>query len=392
MNSQSQKTLRRIEQNDATMITLWIGSNGGFSSNRSSDFSQLGVAIGRNTHVRVLGVVLDHTVLKVTDRRKIYEGLKSNTSINELRIECYNQSIIGGVVDEILKAYQENNSHLTRLQIEHADLRNGGDRLVATTLNSCTNLKQISIRNSNMSDKQLLPIVQALTGHSSLEKLSLYGNRIGNCMYGGCEALVTLLEDPNCNIHTINLGENHIGNVGTTALINSLANNTTLRNFYLQGNPVGSRFNERMRMMKGVTKILCNESSINNIYASNHTVESVQIGGTHFTTTPHLVGALLNLNKERNKSHVAIKKILKYHPNIDMGPFFEWNTEGEGERDLKALPYVIAWFERAQEAVADDERGEESYNIGERKLSAMYQFAKAMPLMFVPASHNIKRK
>jgi hypothetical protein len=72
-----------------------------------------------------------------------------------------------------------------------------------------------------------------------------------------------------------------------------------------------------------------------------------------------------------------------------MEPLFKWNLEGEGERDLKALPYVLAWFERAVEAVADDEEGE-AYNIGEQKLSAMYQFAKALPLLFVPASHTNK--
>ncbi|MDB4430429.1 hypothetical protein N9140_00565, partial [bacterium] len=75
------------------------------------------------------------------------------------------------------------------------------------------------------------------------------------------------------------------------------------------------------------------------------------------------------------------------HPNIDMEPLFEWNMEGEGEHDLKALPYVVAWFDRAQEAVASDEGGD-SYNINERKLSAIYQFAKAMPLMFVPVPHD----
>ena len=68
-----------------------------------------------------------------------------------------------------------------------------------------------------------------------------------------------------------------------------------------------------------------------------------------------------------------------------MEPLFHWNTEGEGERDLKALPYIIEWFEKAGEAVADDEGGEESYNIEGRKLSAIYQFAQAMPLLFVPA-------
>jgi hypothetical protein len=86
-----------------------------------------------------------------------------------------------------------------------------------------------------------------------------------------------------------------------------------------------------------------------------------------------------------------------------MEPFYEWNMEGEGERDLKALPYIIDWFDSAGEAVAGDEvgysyniderklsAGGESYNIGERKLTAIYQFAKTMPLLFVPASHHVK--
>ena len=110
-------------------------------------------------------------------------------------------------------------------------------------MSSCANLKQISIMYSNISDEHILPIVQALTGHSSLETLTLSRNRIGNA---GCETIATLLEDPNCNIHTINLGENHIGYVGATALTNSLANNTTLRNLYLQGNPIDPRYHAGM--------------------------------------------------------------------------------------------------------------------------------------------------
>ena len=54
---------------------------------------------------------------------------------------------------------------------------------------------------------------------------------------------------------------------------------------------------------------------------------------------------------------------------------------------MKALPYVVAWFERAGEAVADADDGG-SYNIDAKKLSAIYQFAKAMPLLFVPVPHG----
>ena len=66
---------------------------------------------------------------------------------------------------------------------------------------------------------------------------------------------------------------------------------------------------------------------------------------------------------------------------MDTVPLFEWDADGE--QTLKALPYVFDWFRRAEEAVSGDDGGD--YNIEERKLSAIFQFAKAMPLFFVPA-------
>ena len=76
---------------------------------------------------------------------------------------------------------------------------------------------------------------------------------------------------------------------------------------------------------------------------------------------------------------MAIKKILKNHPNIDTKPLFEWDLEGE--QTLKALPYIVDWFGRAKKAVAGDE--ENCYRLlEERKLSAILQFSKAMPLLF----------
>ena len=90
------------------------------------------------------------------------------------------------------------------------------------------------------------------------------------------------------------------------------------------------------------------------------------------------------MNRYNSPSDAARLKIIQYHPNIDMEPFFEWNMEGEGERDLKALPYIIAWFNKAGEMVASE--GLQCYHVERRKLSAIYQFAKVMPMLFVPAS------
>ena len=304
---------------------------------------------------------------------------------------CYFSDIVGGVGQKILEVYQAN-SNLTVIGIFNARLQNGGYQVVAATLRNCTNLKNIDLHECNMSDDQLLSIVGAIRGLTSLVVLNLHNNRIGNT---GCEALATLLRDPNSNLRIIYLGSNDIHYDGATTLANALLNNTKLRILNLDRNPINQS------VVDIFARLLCNTSSINKIYCSNHTFEQL---GLSSHGVGYQLDSLLQLNRYTNKSHVAIKKILNYHPNIDMEPLFEWNMEGEGERDMKALPYVVAWFERAGEAVAgtvsDSEEssvdeGEangkskdcERYKIDKRKLTAMYQFAQAMPLLFVTTSH-----
>ena len=134
--------------------------------------------------------------------------------------------------------------------------------------------------------------------------------------------------------------------------------------------------------------MVCNTSSVSATYNSNHTL--ARVNNRHWDESIRDrtdLGALLQLNNITNKDHVARRKILKYHPNIDMVPLFDWNKEGGGERDLKALPYVIAWFERAQVVEEDGD----CYGIANKKLSAIYQFAKALPLLFVPTT-QLKRR
>ncbi len=74
-----------------------------------------------------------------------------------------------------------------------------------------------------------------------------------------------------------------------------------------------------------------------------------------------------------------------------MEPLFEWNLDGEWT--LKSLPYVVTWFMKAKEAAAHDEETRfvdcpvSVFDVEKRKLTAIYQFALAMPELIVPASH-----
>ena len=197
--------------------------------------------------------------------------------------------------------------------------------------------------------------------------------------HAGCDTIATLLADPSCNLHTLRLIQDRISNEGMIVLVNSLVNNTKLRKINLDRNPVSTP-NEVEDTT--ISRLLCNASNINSIYASNHTFGALvfPLGRWH---PSRRLQFLFTLNRSTNKKHVAIKKILKYHPNVNMEPLYNWDSDGEWT--LKALPYVVDWFDIAREVVCLDDY---DYQADEKKLSAIYQFARSMPLMFVPSSHT----
>ena len=211
MNTNCQETLRRIERNDDELTLLYIGYgnlDGGFTSRYFSDYSRLGAAIGNNTHLESLLVFLDiddvdeGDVLDIANN-EFFNGLKRNSSINILELSCgNNQTLVGGVGHEILKSYQKISNNLTCLSIHSAVLGNGGGNAITETLRWCRNLYTISLGRNNITDEQLLPMIEAIKGgcNTSLETLALYGNRIGN---SGCHAIATLLVDINSNLQAL---------------------------------------------------------------------------------------------------------------------------------------------------------------------------------------------
>ena len=276
-----------------------------------------------------------------------------------------------------MKVYQTN-KNLTNFSLWHCNIaQNGGDQIIANTFRNCINLKYVFLSCCGINDEQIVTIFEAIRGHTSLVDLSLTDNAIGN---RACETIAALLEDPHCNLCLLNLYNNEIDIEGATIIANSLANNTNLKRLILGHNPI-----DQSSLLEVLSKAVCNTTSINSTYSSNHTLEDKDMN----YTGAHLA-SVLRMNNSANKSHVAIKKILQYHPFIDMEPLFNL----DGENNLKALPYAVDWFERAKIAVAEERRGYyynvdqnmiSAIHIDQRKLSAIYQFARAMPLLFVPS-------
>ena len=373
MDALRPETLHKLEQNDPTVTKITLGHQ--WNGINADHFSRLGAAIATNSHLKELEVDVYRSALKDTEI-DLFDGIKRNCSIQTLKLICGSRNIVGSAAHELLKAYQHENNNLTNFTIEHAGLQNGGDLAIANTLRCCRNLKYIDL-SCDINDEHMLPMMEALRGCQTLEEINLDRNRIGNV---GCDALTTLLRDPNSNLQYLSLPNNQIGDDGAIAIANSLTRNAKLKGLYLSNNRIGQK------VMDVFSKVLCDTSSINSTYSSNHSLLylSLSLSGPKNLK----INSLLRMNKCNNKHHVAIKKILEYHP-IDMEPLFE--LDENKERSLKGLPLVIDWFERAKEAHDQVPCSIESINeesIDRQKLSAIYQFASAMPLLFIPTDHT----
>lgn len=249
-------------------------------------------------------------------------------------------TVLRMVFIKMCKVYQEKGTDLTSFGIVSNQLDNNGHRMVNTLLRDFTLLKKVTLHGCGITDDKLLPIVDVLRGRASLEELHLPYNSIGN---SGCEVLVRLLEDPNCNLQYIHI--NHNDSI-----------DRSVEPIFLNA--------------------LCNKSTVQDTYFSNHTLQTLVL--------PHHIGGntlaeLLKLNKATDRSRSIVQKILMSHRNIDMEPLFKWaiGEEGKVEYSLKSLPFVIDWLRKAEETNDTDQE-----DFSGRRLSAIYQFALTMPLLF----------
>ena len=182
-----------------------------------------------------------------------------------------------------------------------------------------------------------------------MKQLDLSNNNIGR---SGCESIATLLQDTNSNINKISLSRCEIDVQCAALLAQALVGNIKLKCLDLSQNsmPIHGWY--------GFIAILnCSR---------NHT--------------------LCSLGDNRNMPG-NLASLLKLNLAVDMEPLFKLDTEDD-ERNPKVLPSVIDWFDRRVRESNEDGKVVKS-SIEARKLSAIYQFARAMPLEFVPSPSDV---
>ena len=415
------------------------------------DLGWVGYFIGKNTKLQGVHLQLNplhHFPYRTAqyDRADIeafFGGVNSNRSIQEI---TFNDMYLSeGEIFQSLHPFFENNNNLSYLFVNKCVFGYGCAHQFSLLLRGCNNsLKRVRLSNNLMGDclkvarLEDFGIIRALSMHPQLEKLVLKGMNVGrnecvalgkflghtttelrylvlskndiddegvesfvgalaNCRLSvldlslnlitdrGCQSLAGVLQNPNSNLVQLSLSGNLIGNEGALVFANALARNSKLKKLDLWGCDVAAKG------WSSFSKVLCDTSSVNKTFLSNHTLEDL---GHAPRRIPEDVRSLLALNLSDDKKEVAIKKVLLHHPHFDMQPFFEW--------ELRVLPIAVAWFERARSmetGVVQSIRGVlaatgiGSAAISKHRLEAIYQFIRAMPEVFEPATAaGAKRK
>ncbi|EJK76484.1 hypothetical protein THAOC_01751 [Thalassiosira oceanica] len=176
-------------------------------------------------------------------------------------------------------------------------------RLLAQGLSDCKQIQSLDLSRNRISDNGLDVLVQSLP--TSVDALQLARNDItlarhvlllrfrvlnilGNTLCpGGTQVIAASLANPECRLEYLYLSQSNIGDEGTATLADSLRNNQRLTRMSLRENNITARG------WNAFSSILCDTSSINATYNSNHTLRDLDGDGDQI---PQDVEMMLDLN------------------------------------------------------------------------------------------------
>eukprot|EP00985_Skeletonema_marinoi_P012501 scaffold6045_cov77-Skeletonema_marinoi.AAC.5 len=230
-------------------------------------------------------------------------------------------------------------------------------------------LKELDLFECGINDDGLQAFAEGVANHCEGLNLSINDSITAT----GLIHLSHALRSESCCLQHLYLNFMDFGDDGAEALAGGLAGNQSLRCLHFDNadtnlpmTPIG---------WSAFSTVLCDTSSINNTYLSNHTIELSW--DDHYEDVDEDDESRPLVYARLNKEHPQHAAKCKSHPHLDMKTFLRW--------DLKFLPLAVAWFERAKPArsltIRDSKRrvlglGESDEAFQSRVLSAMYEFVR----------------
>jgi len=340
-----------------------------------------------------LGTLLESGVLKLKKLRiaplndigddgvaSLTNGLKSiGSSLKELELI---ENSIGNEGLLALMTGLESCTSLERLNLSSNDfsLASAGLGSLSDWLQTAVlNLDELRLSHCAITDEGLQTLAEGAANHS--KDLALTGN--DSITVSGLKYLSTSLQSESCRLEKLDLSYVGIGDDGAEVLARGLIGNTSLRCLPLH---VDVENEDEIAITpagwSAFSTALCDTSSVNNTYLSNHTIQELwHCGAFDFIDIDEDIVQYLRLNKA-HPQYAARCKILMNHAHLDMTPLLQW--------ELKCLPLAVGWFERAticttlsiHNSNPDSSRRilEESKEVFQsRILTALYEFVRGVP-------------
>jgi Ran GTPase-activating protein (RanGAP) involved in mRNA processing and transport len=255
--------------------------------------------------------------------------------------------------------------------------RTGCVALGAVMREELANLTKLHLDNNAIDDAGLQALIPGLCNNNNLEHLTISDQITA----AGLRALSPFLQSDSCSLIVLSVRDMRFGDEEAAALAGALTGNKSLQTMYLPD--LGNR-NITETGWSTFSKLLCDTSSINNTYLSNHTLTHLGVP-IYFDDTPRDVTDLLQMNAAAQKNNIRSQdivvqclarcKILMSHPDLDMEPFMAHR--------LKFLPLVMNWFRKGIQlrGLGVGEWKESVPEMQSRELSAVYKFVRGMPLL-----------
>jgi len=368
--------LHRIANNDPNLTSIDIASSpwlyddddddeghGCIGPSSNDEWAELARAIGQSRQIKNV-TIMGECDISAQNLGTLFTGLRSNTSVEHMLLSS---SKFRCPLHDFA-AFIENNPSLVNLHIECCDMSADWMQHLTRALSRGTvrSIKKICIFQQRLNDLALVELCVALRNHLQLEELSLSCNsprrhccveiasmlrNEHSCMKDLC--LISCgLSDTECiilasalvtnkRLMRLNLHDNNIGNEGINVIVNSLANNASLRELgILTGNP-GDPVTQNASGWDAFSRIIgsSGEQTINDTYLSNHTLWMIKNGlpGDLINILPNNLYEFLQLNRNADKTFVARAKIFKNHFDGDFDLHLFQSMK------VNILPHVLHW-------------------------------------------------
>lgn len=300
-------------------------------------------------------------------------------------------------VRDLVPCLSNNFRGLTELNLSSNYLGDGAMRALALALASCSKLTTLDVSNTKFTDIGMKEVTYSLAKHC--QRLTTLNMIQPGTTAVGIRSLRKIFQTSNCclsRLSVISFSPSGSQPNLIEDILWALEGCKSLKCLdFGEHEPVSGFNNEYLC----VSEFLCDKSSVSNTYNSNHSLEAVIYHPITDDELPYvdffddvpeysLVGDVrfeitkfLELNKRNNKRDVAIAKILMSHSVFDLLPLYKWN--------LKFLPLLLSWFERADWLIRDGWAFEvTSKSVQVRRLTTIYEFIVEMSMMVAKQQRN----